>query len=44
MIEKSTTNGEDYEQLIYKEDLHAANISYYLTDTIFYYRSYLQDN
>ena len=41
MNEKSTTNGEDYEQLIYKEDLHAANFSYYLTYTIFYYRSCL---
>jgi hypothetical protein len=41
MIEKSTITGEDYGWLIYKEDLHAANFSYYLTDTIFYYRYYL---
>ena len=41
MIEKSTISRENYEQLIYKEDLHAANFSYYLTDTLFYYRSYL---
>ena len=38
MIEKSTITGEDYG---YKEDLHVANFSYYLTDTIFYYRYYL---